>query len=299
MITLNYETQSIRPDWKRIVDMYVNKQTDSIHLNSSERCRIIIADQNSGEIILNNRKVKYNAPTLFCLNQNDIIKAAGQKLLCLYFHPKVINDELSFEFLSDTPYDDMGATTKQDAFLLNTFYSLNLQCSDVKNISAIKSQQIISLINKIYDELTFQPDYYWPCRSRSYLIEILFCINQLELSSVTDDLSSESGQIIDYISQNISEKITLPFLTEKFLLNRNKLNETVKQKTGMTAMQYLSDMRKKVACYLLSDTELSITEIASRVGFDTLADFSTFFKKNVEISPRLYRDKYHNEHSGQ
>lgn len=296
---MRLETCSVRPDFIRVVDMCVFKKTNDHNLNSNERCRIFIVPKNNGEIILNNRKVKYNAPTLFCLNENDIIKVKDMTPMCLYFHPNVINDRLSFSFIRDTPYDDMGATTKQDAFLLNTFYSLNLQCSNVKNISVIKAKQITDLINKIYDELTFQKDYYWPCRSRSYLIEILFCINQLEISAEENTQSYDSSQIIDFISQNISERITLPMLTEKFLINRNKLNEIVRVKTGLTAMQYLSDIRQKVACYLLSDTELTVTEIAQRVGFESTGDFSTFFKKNTELSPRLYRDTFHNEHSGQ
>ena len=59
--------------------------------------------------------------------------------------------------------------------------------------------------------------------------------------------------------------------------------------TGATFYQYLQQMRINYAQTLLSNPELSITEIAYQAGFASQAAFTRAFKKNTGYLPSLSR----------
>ena len=292
-------TQSKDANYKRIVELYVEQGlVIQKHINGKERCKFIIIEDCSGSFTLNNSVVNFSSPYVLCLNQNDVINFNSttlEHLTCLYFHPRVLNDLFEFEFFKNFDFDKLNLTTRQDALLLDIFFNLDANLPNRYKISVDKCFQLKKLIDNIYNELKNQPDGYWPCRSRSYFIELIININQLDyLIKKTDDndylQEVTSNDVLEYLSEHIADKISLSHLTKKYLMNRNKLNEIVKAKTGMTAIQYLNNTRINVATHLILNTSLTIREIASRVGYDNASDFSNFFKKSIGISPRNYRD---------
>ena len=53
--------------------------------------------------------------------------------------------------------------------------------------------------------------------------------------------------------------------------------------------EYILSKKADYASHLLADSDLSIEELAKKVGFDTVAGFSTSFKKQTGIPPSEYR----------
>ena len=64
-----------------------------------------------------------------------------------------------------------------------------------------------------------------------------------------------------------------------------------KDKFQLTPMQYLIHHRIHVACSLLTDTELPVTEIALRAGFFDLSHFGRTFRKHMNCSPATYQNQ--------
>ncbi len=291
-------TNSKSDYWVKVVELFAESKNISIaNLNSNDRCKIILIDNCQGQFTLNNKSFNFSSPFVLCLNQNDVVcfdVETIEHMTCLYFHPRVLNDLFEFENLKSFTFDQLNTTTRQDAILLNPFYNFDVNMPNRYDISISKYLQLKNLINKLHNELINQYDGYWPCRSRSYFIELVININQLYYLLKSSDESNyskdiTSSEILEYLSENITEKISLTDITKKYLMNRNKLNEMIKSATGMTAIQYLNNTRLKVASHLIANTSLTIKEIAGRVGYDSVSDFSNFFKKNVGSSPRNYR----------
>jgi len=63
---------------------------------------------------------------------------------------------------------------------------------------------------------------------------------------------------------------------------------TFKQHTGMTPVQYLTDIRINKAIELLDTGTFNIQEAAALVGYDNPLYFSRVFKKSMGVSPRKY-----------
>ena len=64
-----------------------------------------------------------------------------------------------------------------------------------------------------------------------------------------------------------------------------------KKWAGRSPVDYRNELRTTAAASLLRSTNLSISEVALRVGFEDPYYFSRVFKKNTGISPAAYRQK--------
>ncbi|NHN30181.1 helix-turn-helix transcriptional regulator [Paenibacillus agricola] len=104
----------------------------------------------------------------------------------------------------------------------------------------------------------------------------------------------ENEPIVAYMKINIAEKITLDRLSKRFGFNPNYLIKVFSDRTGLTPIQYLQEIRLQQAKEYLEFTALPITEIAGKVGW-SLPYFSTFLKKREGLSPSQYRSSLLNE----
>lgn len=70
---------------------------------------------------------------------------------------------------------------------------------------------------------------------------------------------------------------------------RDTLDRRFHKAFGVTPTQYLENRRRNYARRLLGHSTVPIKEIASNLGFRALADFSSWFKRAHQLSPRAYR----------
>ena len=96
---------------------------------------------------------------------------------------------------------------------------------------------------------------------------------------------------IEYISANYSYPITVEDIAAYVGLSRSQLFRSFQSVLGVSPKEYLTDFRIKQSCYLLENSNLSITAIANSIGFDNGLYFSKAFHKKKGISPKEYRNK--------
>lgn len=72
-------------------------------------------------------------------------------------------------------------------------------------------------------------------------------------------------------------------------IHPNHLNAVVKSISGKTALQHIHNHLIHLAKFYLSQTNLSIKEIAYKLQFDAPNNFNNFFKKNTQTTPGTYR----------
>lgn len=106
------------------------------------------------------------------------------------------------------------------------------------------------------------------------------------------DLKEECRRIKDYIDKNYTSPITLDSLSEQVYISKYYLSHIFKSQTGTSPIKYLINKRISEAAQLLIHTDLSIRDIALRVGYDDPVYFSQMFKKVMDESPAAYRSKH-------
>jgi len=125
-------------------------------------------------------------------------------------------------------------------------------------------------------------------------MEVLFiiqhCYSEKDINSIKISESTASiNDVLLYLHLNYYRKITIEELIVEFNTNRNTLNKKFKMETGLSPIQYTIKLRIKVACMLLRDTKLPISEIMERVGFNDASHWGRTFKLYTGLSPIDYR----------
>ncbi len=97
-------------------------------------------------------------------------------------------------------------------------------------------------------------------------------------------------KVLDYIDSNFSSEITLEQLSAVASMNPKYFCRFFRKITNRTPMDYLNYQRVERACYDLSHTGQSVTEVAYRCGFNDLSYFIRIFKKYKGVTPGKYRE---------
>ena len=98
-------------------------------------------------------------------------------------------------------------------------------------------------------------------------------------------------QALTYIEDNLDNKLSLSGIAASVSLSPDHFARLFRQSTGESPYRYVLSRQLERAYELLQERELSVGEIAARVGFYDQAHFSRYFKKATGLSPSEYRAK--------
>lgn len=97
-------------------------------------------------------------------------------------------------------------------------------------------------------------------------------------------------QIQIWLEDNYYREILFPQVCERFGISVRTLNRRFKNALGQTPLEYLQDIRINTAKDLLKTSNLSIAEIADKVGYQDTNYFTSLFKKHLATTPHAYRE---------
>ena len=94
------------------------------------------------------------------------------------------------------------------------------------------------------------------------------------------------------VESNISnDAFNIDIICKAIGISRIQLYRKVKALLGCNVNDYILSVRLHKAKYLLNESDLSIAEIADKVGFSSAAYFSTVFKNKFLVTPKEFREK--------
>ena len=112
-----------------------------------------------------------------------------------------------------------------------------------------------------------------------------------KLESPADSYTVAVMRCMEYIYQNMGEKLYIDSLCSMFNMSRSCLFRSFKKICRMTPIQYQLKCRIDKARFLLEFTDNPIQDIALECGFFDCSHFSKVFKNEVGDIPTKYRDK--------
>ncbi len=96
-------------------------------------------------------------------------------------------------------------------------------------------------------------------------------------------------QILRFLSENYEKELSLKKTAETFHMNASYVSQLIKNETGLTYSQYVTELRINKAKELLQTTALSLAEVSEAVGFKDYFYFIKKFKKEVGITPGKFQ----------
>lgn len=97
------------------------------------------------------------------------------------------------------------------------------------------------------------------------------------------------AEVIGQLERNFERCWTLPELLAISHMSKSNFLRVFRKATGLTPVEYLTNIRIQESMRLLTGTDFNMSEIASRVGFCDSNYFSRRFKESNGISPTQYR----------
>lgn len=96
----------------------------------------------------------------------------------------------------------------------------------------------------------------------------------------------------DVLANNLTEtSFNAVSFSEAMYMSRMQLHRKLKALTGQSTTEFIRDQRLKLARQLLSKTDVNVSEIAYRVGFNQPAYFATCFKEVYKVPPSEYAEQ--------
>ncbi len=263
-----------------------------------QRLCLLYIGKGSGLAKVNDGVVPFISPCVFCINEKEhvvIEKECGCELRALYFHPSVINNIFDFETVRVLP-EDVSFTVQHDSYMMHTFLERNEANRGMYIVGPSTGKHILSLMDT-FEMLITKQQINWPCRSRSYVMELLFMLDGLGNAAgageaLTDEVDEDFLPLLQYIYSNYDKKITVEELTEQFHISKSTIAKKFKNNLGDSFLVYLNKLRIRMAATMLRDTALPVNEIMYRVGFMDTVHFLRTFKKYMNETPSSYREKY-------
>lgn len=127
---------------------------------------------------------------------------------------------------------------------------------------------------------------------KTYTISILAHIFR---RMCTNDEVLVDSELLHYIREHCSEKLTLAGLAQKCFYHPSYLSRMFHRLHGITVTEYITRARLQKAIELLESTPLSVEQICTSCGFGDRTTFFRRFKKHTGCSPLEYRKRENSE----
>jgi len=137
-----------------------------------------------------------------------------------------------------------------------------------------------------------------PKLTLNYMATSVMCkvFDDIKERNITDTARLTRKQlyndILDYVKHNLHSPITVQKIATKFGYNEKYLSQMFKAMSGETLKQYIINRKIEEANFLLSDTNLTIAEIAGILGYSDNHNFMRGYKKVTGMSPTEYRNAF-------
>lgn len=97
--------------------------------------------------------------------------------------------------------------------------------------------------------------------------------------------------IVDYIEENYKDIRSLDETARACYVSKSHMCRMFRRELGISVVDYVNSVKLRHACSMLSDTSMSIVDIAVECGFNSSQYFSRIFKAFSGCTPQQYRKR--------
>ena len=235
--------------------------------------------------IIHNKKIMLEKGEIIFLNK-DIIHSIE----------KSSNDDIIINFIIKPEFFDFILNLSESdniifSFLLKSIYLnknnkgeyLYFKVSDEKGIQEILEKIIIEIYEpNIMSSTTIK------LLVGLLIVELIKKPNNIEVYSEDNYDNLITIEVLKYIDKNYTNA-TLFEIAKTLKQPHYKISKLVKKQTNMTFKELLQEKRLNKAKQLLNETDISVVEIISLVGYENLTYFYKIFKEKYGYTPKNYR----------
>jgi AraC-like DNA-binding protein len=115
--------------------------------------------------------------------------------------------------------------------------------------------------------------------------------------SIAPQKNKEKIALLRYMATQYTDPdLSLEVAAASLGINRNKINDILKEELSLTFSTYLNKLRLSEAARLLSENlDVNVSEIAYSVGYNNVSYFNKVFKQEYGCAPKTFKSLYQSE----
>jgi AraC-like DNA-binding protein len=170
----------------------------------------------------------------------------------------------------------------------------------VFQISESEVEDITYIFDKMYKELSSDYAYKYDLL-RNYVLELIHYGQKLQPATALYPSHTASARVSSLFIELLERQFpiesphqklnlrTAKDYADRLAVHVNHLNKVLKENTGKTTTDIIASRIIQEAKILLKQTDWNISEIAYSLGFEQVAHFSNFFRKQTTLAPLAFR----------
>jgi AraC-like DNA-binding protein len=154
---------------------------------------------------------------------------------------------------------------------------------------ASNNKKILPIVDSIVEVNMHKPLYYHTCIKGYLLILLSELFQMMSFENLKSPDANTIKAILNYCADNYTSDIQLETVSEALHISKYYISHLFSQKLHMSFSEYIGTLRISEACRLLKSEEMSITDVAYNVGFNTTRSFNRLFLRYTGMTPRQYK----------
>jgi AraC family transcriptional activator of pobA len=167
-------------------------------------------------------------------------------------------------------------------------------------LNADEQEEIAALFTKMHKEITSGYAYKYDLL-RNYVVELIHYGQKLQPATALYPVHNASARVSSLFAELLERQFPIESpnqqlqlrtpkdFADRLAIHVNHLNKVLKENTGQTTTDLITGRIVSEAKVILKQTDWNISEIAYCLGFEEVAHFSNFFRKQTALSPMAYR----------
>lgn len=236
--------------------------------------------------VIHNKKIELKEGEIIFLNK-DITHAIEESS----------NDDIIINFIIKPEFFDFLFSLSENdniifSFLLKSMYLNKNNIGEYLYFRVSEEENIQEILEKIITEI-YEPSIMSITTIKLLvgllIVELLKNPSKIEVYSEDNYDNLMILEVLKYIDNNYATA-TLFEISEILKQPHYKISKLVKKHTNMTFKELLQEKRLNKAKQLLNETDISVVEIISLVGYENLTYFYKIFKEKYGYTPKKYKD---------
>lgn len=224
--------------------------------------KMVTIEEGQG-IFINSRQLHLIVPDdvdceLYCLIFHPMLLSASGFIYEQYIKPVVMNSEVPYLLLDENILWHKEILDR----VKNVYHYTDSSVNGLKTM-----QDVYGIMEQLYEHMALEN------------MDCFFVDKNLELAK----------QMMSYVQEKYSEKITLDQIAEAGYVGRTKATAVFARYLNMTPIEYVMNFRLDKSLQMVEETDMTIAEIAYEVGFGDAGYYSKQFKRRTGMSPLEYR----------
>ena len=202
----------------------------------------------------------------------------------------IINIMLRKNTLHSMFYNFLNTPNKLSSFFLNNIYAQRAN-DYILFHSGMDNSIRESFIWMLWESINKQ-EYYYHCITNALLLTFYLLIRNysesVQMPIFNERTDVQRYAIIQYIQDNYRD-VTLSTVAQRFHYSNEYTSRLIKGLMGMTYTEVVRTIRIERSQDFLTNTTMTVANIAEAIGYDTPEHYIRQFKKHTGLTPSAFR----------